>query len=78
MVLTGGGGKEADMLVKFRKGVYCECNQVYNYKANVSFVSLIIEIHHAPQAEYRNHQGFVMRAASSSDPSAEVAFARTR
>lgn len=48
MVLTGGGGKEADILVGcivLTKYYIAKCKQVFNCNLNVSLVSLIIEIH---------------------------------
>lgn len=63
MVLTGGGGKEADILGRFiamTKNYITECKLVSNCKANVSFVSLIIEIHYDPSG--RISECFVMRA----------------
>ena len=91
MVLMAGGGKEVDMFVRCIVTIMyyiSECKQVFNHKANVSLVSLIIEIHHAPQAEYRNGRpspfvicgrGLPVKVIRAEmDPSAEVAYARTR
>jgi len=47
MVLTGGGGKEAGIAVRFiaiEKSYINKGKQVFQCKANVSLVSLIIEI----------------------------------
>lgn len=62
MVLTGGGGKEADILGRFiatTKNYITECKQLFNCKANVPFVSPI-EIHYDPSG--RISECFVMRA----------------
>jgi hypothetical protein len=48
MVLTGGGGKEVDILVGciiLTNNYIAQCKQVYNCNLNVSLVSLIVEIH---------------------------------
>jgi hypothetical protein len=63
MVLTGGGGKEADILVRYMattKNYIHDCKQVFNCKASVSLVSLIIEIHNDPSG--RISECFVMQA----------------
>jgi hypothetical protein len=63
MVLTGGGGKEADILGIFiatTKNYNTKCKQFFEGNANVSLVSLIIEIHYDPSG--RISECFVMRA----------------
>lgn len=49
--VDGGGGKEADILVKYvatTKNYIPECKQLLSCKSSVSPVSLIIEIHVDP------------------------------
>ena len=63
MVLTGGGGKEADILGIFiatTRNYITQRKQVLDCEANVSLVSLIIEIHYDPSG--RISECFVMRA----------------